>query len=133
MYSELNSVELENEKLRGRTVVELVAWATRLYNTAYHAGHHGTVEGDYTHVYPQDMDSYHEDIVQEWMEENPQPAPGQSGLAEAAVAAKNSIKHLLHNIKVSGKRIDMGPAKESAEESVRMIDAALATQGESHE
>jgi hypothetical protein len=52
---------------------EPVAWATRLYNTAYHAGHHDTVEGCYTHVYPQDMDSYHEDIVQEWLADNPQP------------------------------------------------------------
>ena len=53
---------------------EPVAWATRLYNTAYHAGHHDTVEGCYTHVYPQDMDSYHEDIVQEWLADNPHPA-----------------------------------------------------------
>lgn len=53
---------------------ELVAWATRLYNTAYHAGHHDTVEGGYTHVYPQDMDIHHEDVVQEWLADNPQPA-----------------------------------------------------------
>lgn len=50
-----------------------LAWATRLYNTAYHAGHHDTVEGGYTHVYPQDMDSHHEDIVQEWLDDNPKP------------------------------------------------------------
>lgn len=54
-----------------------VAWATRLYNTAYHAGHHDTVEGCYTHVYPQDMGSYHEDIVQEWLADNPQPVEQQ--------------------------------------------------------
>lgn len=55
------------------------AWVTRLYNTAYHAGHHDTVEGCYTHVCSQDMDSYHEDIVQEWLADNPQPTIMQGG------------------------------------------------------
>ena len=40
-----------------------------LYNTAYHAGHEDTVEGCYTDVLPVDMDSYHDDVVDEWVEE----------------------------------------------------------------
>ena len=49
-------------------------WLTRLYNTAYCLGHGHTVEGYYSHVYPQDMDSYQEDMVLEWLEDNPLPA-----------------------------------------------------------
>lgn len=41
----------------------------RVYNSGYHAGHHDTVEGGYTHIYPQDMDDYHEDVVMEILEE----------------------------------------------------------------
>jgi hypothetical protein len=37
----------------------------RLYNSGYHAGHHDTVEGMYTDIYPVDMDSYHDDLVAE--------------------------------------------------------------------
>lgn len=62
-----------------------VAWATRLYNTAYHAGHYDTVVGYYTHVYPQDMDSYHEDVVQEWLADNPQPTEQQPAPGTALV------------------------------------------------
>ncbi len=40
-----------------------------LYNTAYHAGHEDTVEGCFTNVLPVDMDSYHDDVVDEWVEE----------------------------------------------------------------
>lgn len=44
-------------------------WFCRVYNSGYHAGHHDTVEGGYTHVYPQDMDDYHEDVVIEILED----------------------------------------------------------------
>ena len=37
----------------------------RLYNSGYHAGHEDTVEGGYTDVHPEDMDSYHDDLVAE--------------------------------------------------------------------
>ncbi len=40
-----------------------------LYNTAYHAGHEDTVEGCFTNVLPVDMDSYHDDVVDEWVED----------------------------------------------------------------
>lgn len=72
---------------------EAVDWATRLYNTAYHAGHHDTVEGGYTHVYPQDMDSYHEDVVQEWLADNPQPSPDVTQLVDALETIKRVAEH----------------------------------------
>jgi hypothetical protein len=37
----------------------------KLYNTGYKAGHHDTVEGQYTDIFEVDMDSYHEDDVDE--------------------------------------------------------------------
>lgn len=40
-----------------------------MYASAYHAGHHDTVEGRYTDVYPCDMDTYHEETVTEFLEE----------------------------------------------------------------
>ena len=40
-----------------------------MYAAAYHAGHHDTVEGNYTDVYPCDMDTYHEETVADFLEE----------------------------------------------------------------
>ena len=37
--------------------------SVRLYNSGYHAGHHDTVEGCYTHILPCDMSTYHDDVV----------------------------------------------------------------------
>ena len=42
----------------------------RLYNAAYKAGHHDTVEGQYTDILEEDMESFHEDEVAEFLEEN---------------------------------------------------------------
>lgn len=41
----------------------------RIYNSGYHAGHHDTVEGQYTHILPQEMDSYQADVVEELITE----------------------------------------------------------------
>ena len=49
-------------------------WFCRVYNSGYHAGHHDTVEGGYAHVYPQDMDDYHEEVVMEILEDLQQEA-----------------------------------------------------------
>jgi len=40
-----------------------------LYNSGYHAGHEDTVEGGYTDVYPEDMHTYHDDLVAELIQE----------------------------------------------------------------
>ena len=40
-----------------------------IYNLGYHAGHHDTVEGNYTDIFPCDMKQYHEDIVAEILDE----------------------------------------------------------------
>ena len=37
--------------------------ATRLYNAGYASGHHDTVEGQYTHIYHQDVGTYHRDMI----------------------------------------------------------------------
>jgi len=39
--------------------------AVRLFNTGYHKGHEDTVEAQYTDILPVDMDSYHEEEVNE--------------------------------------------------------------------
>ena len=44
------------------------ALLVRLYNAGYKAGHHDTVEGQYTDIFEVDMDSYHEDDVDEIIE-----------------------------------------------------------------
>jgi hypothetical protein len=41
------------------------ALLVKLYNAGYKAGHHDTVEGQYTDIFEADMDSYHEDDVDE--------------------------------------------------------------------
>jgi hypothetical protein len=48
-----------------RQIEKLRNLQCRLYNSGYHAGHHDTVEGMYTDIYPVDMDSYHDDLVAE--------------------------------------------------------------------
>ena len=44
------------------------ALLVRLYNAGYKAGHHDTVEGQYTDIFEVDMDSYHKDAVAEIIE-----------------------------------------------------------------
>ena len=41
----------------------------RLYAIAYHAGHHDTCESVYIDVLQEDMDTYHEDAVQTFLDE----------------------------------------------------------------
>ena len=51
-----------NDQLRAE-LAECKQRAVRIYNSGYHAGHHDTVEGCYTHILPCDMSTYHDDIV----------------------------------------------------------------------
>jgi hypothetical protein len=115
-----------------------VAWATRLYNTGYHAGHHDTVEGGYTHVYRQDMDSYHEEVVAEWLTDNPQQGQDVSALVEALRDARELIArgdfregHCMCGSSVDGHGIGDGHAPVDAGEYyagqvAERIDALLA-------
>lgn len=41
---------------------KLLIW---LFNQGYQYGHHDTVEGQFTDVHPDDIDSYNADIVQD--------------------------------------------------------------------
>ena len=41
----------------------------RLYNAGYQAGHHETVEGQFVHVFEQDKEIYHADVVGEILDE----------------------------------------------------------------
>ena len=41
----------------------------RLYSVAYHEGHNDTCESVYVDVLPNDMDTYHEDAVQNFLNE----------------------------------------------------------------
>lgn len=67
------------------------------------------------------------------------PQPEQSGLVDALESAEivikaseSALRHLLHNIKASGKRVDLGLAPSSADEALRRINqyrrAALSSQ-----
>lgn len=42
----------------------------RVYNAGYAAGHHDTVEGQYTHIENDDLGTYHEYEVAEIIKEN---------------------------------------------------------------
>lgn len=41
----------------------------RIYNKGYGSGHHDTVEGGFADIFPQDMESYHEEEVEEILNE----------------------------------------------------------------
>lgn len=75
-------------------------WIVRVYNMGYHNGHHHTVEGTYTDVHHNDMDSYHEDVVQEILEDmdylkrTAPPAPDVSGLVEALESIVNEAREM---------------------------------------
>jgi len=69
----------ENKKKIRKTIVRWIARAlrvnvnslvmcqaiTRIYNSGYNEGHNDTVEGMYTHIYAEDIDTYQEDYVEE--------------------------------------------------------------------
>lgn len=52
-----------------------------------------------------------------------------AALARVAELAQ-ALRHLLHNIKASGKRIDLGLAKECAEDALARIDSATPAQAQ---
>jgi hypothetical protein len=54
-------IEAENARLK--------TLLTRMYNKGYKAGHHATVEGQYVDILDEDMDTYHDDIVNEILSE----------------------------------------------------------------
>ena len=56
---------------------------TRIYNSGYAAGRHDTVEGVFTDVHQSDMDSYHDDVVGELLED--------LGVDEAHTAGKQLV------------------------------------------
>ncbi|MBX5907876.1 hypothetical protein ISE46_21295 [Pseudomonas aeruginosa] len=56
-------------------------------------------------------------------------AQRDAALARVAELAQ-ALRHLLHNIKASGKRIDLGLAKECAEDALARIDSTVAAQAQ---
>lgn len=56
-------------------------------------------------------------------------AERDAALARAAELAQ-ALRHLLHNIKASGKRIDLGLAKECAEDALARIDSTVDAQAQ---
>ena len=56
-------VRIANE--REALIAERDALAVRIYNSGYMAGHHDTVEGQFTDIHRSEMDTYHDDIVGE--------------------------------------------------------------------
>jgi len=61
----LSTMSIENCATGTFKVADWRRILTHVYDAGYHAGHHDTVEGGYVDVYPCDMDTYHEDIVEE--------------------------------------------------------------------
>lgn len=59
-----------NFKRKGEAMnEELKKLMIHIYNSGYHAGHHDTVEGGYSNIFPCDMETYHEEVVSELIEE----------------------------------------------------------------
>jgi len=42
---------------------------TEIYNHGYNRGHNDTVESAYTNVYPEDIKTYHSEIIQELLKD----------------------------------------------------------------
>jgi len=61
LFKLCEQLESENKILKKRSV--------HIYNSGYKAGHHDSVEGGYVCIYYSDMDSYHEEEVEELIEE----------------------------------------------------------------
>ena len=43
--------------------------AVYLYNSGYGSGHNDTIEGDYADIHTQDIEEYHDDLVEELLED----------------------------------------------------------------
>ena len=50
-------------------IAQLEAQQIWLYNQGYLAGHHDTVEAQFTNIYQVDMDTYHADVVAELLQQ----------------------------------------------------------------
>ena len=59
--------DLSDKLNKSARLLELMSGtvSTHLYNSGYEAGHHDTVEGCFTPVFSQDMDTYQDDVVGE--------------------------------------------------------------------
>jgi len=66
--------------------------AVRIYNAGYHSGHNDTVESRYTHIYQQDMDTYHAEEVAELLADIAPPALDQ-GQAQGKCGCKAFCEH----------------------------------------
>ena len=109
----------------------ILPWLTTLFNTGYHSGHDHTVEGVYTHVHPQDMDSYHEDLVTEWLENNPHPlhSPSVSALVDALEEISDPIRFMQERLE-EGESLSGMAAVQLAKDASYLrgiVRAALAT------
>jgi hypothetical protein len=68
MQDRISSLEAKYTALREAMKKELI----HMYNRGYKAGHHDTVECGYVDIFDVDMDSYHEDVIDEIIPEEPE-------------------------------------------------------------
>ena len=61
---EFESLQAENKELKAK-LEAAVKESITLYNLGYKSGHHDTVEGGYTDLLWDDMETYHEEEVKE--------------------------------------------------------------------
>ncbi|HHK2917525.1 TPA: hypothetical protein ACQRQK_002018 [Pseudomonas aeruginosa] len=76
-----------------------------------------------------DRDSWAEQAEQRLADWDEMRKERDAALARVAELAQ-ALRHLLHNIKASGKRIDLGLAKECAEDALARIDSTVAAQAQ---
>ena len=69
-------------RVEEETIDQLKPVMINLYNQGYNAGHHDTVEGGYTYVYPVDMNEYHSDIVENILNNESLPRKYKTNMEE---------------------------------------------------
>jgi cell shape-determining protein MreC len=75
VYRQVAAYADENRQLRNRIKAlkvenaRLKALLILTFNRGYQYGHHATVEGQYVDILDEDMDTYHDDIVNEILSE----------------------------------------------------------------
>ncbi len=91
----VNALAVENEALKSRSI--------KLFNLGYLHGHESTVEGYFVDVHRNDIDTYHDDVVAEIIEdEDETPATDAALAAIQAQGVEKAIERLMNMFASTG-------------------------------